>query len=72
MTNIRALLLVIAFAGAAMPALAQPLPEEPPKRTDVLERTPSFDEQVRDLKHALAVERVTGSGGTPGTVTGSP
>ena len=54
MTNIRALLLVIAFAGAAMPALAQPLPEEPPKRTDVLERTPSFDEQVRDLKHALA------------------
>jgi hypothetical protein len=46
-------------AGIAAPAFAQPpVPQEQmekePKKTDVLERTPPFDEQVRDLKHALS------------------
>jgi uncharacterized membrane protein YhiD involved in acid resistance len=55
---VRDVLLAAAFviATLATPAIAQTLPEqlEPPaKRVDVLEGTPPFMEQVRDLRHAL-------------------
>ena len=59
MTRVRSLFVAIALvAGLAAPLFAQaPLSQEEvdkaPKRTDVLERTPPLDEQVRDLKHAL-------------------
>jgi uncharacterized membrane protein YhiD involved in acid resistance len=58
---------LLIVAGMAAPVFAQPpLPQEQLEnekekgskkgdvRTDVLERTPAFDEQVRDLKHALS------------------
>jgi len=64
MTKLRTLVLVtILLAPLAMPLLAQTLPEQAEqeekagketKRADVFERTPPFDEQVRDLRHALA------------------
>ncbi|HEX3645096.1 MAG TPA: DUF4956 domain-containing protein [Vicinamibacterales bacterium] len=56
-------------AGFALPAFAQPVPPEPDKleqsekpeqsqkdgkRTDIFERTPPLNEQIRDLRHALA------------------
>ena len=44
-------------AGLALPAMAQTLPPDQPEKTskrgDVFEPTPAFDEQVRDLRHAL-------------------
>jgi hypothetical protein len=47
-----------AVVGAfALPAFAQPVPVEQIEtgnKKDVLERTPSIDEQIRDLKHALS------------------
>ena len=56
-----ALFVVLLLGAPAAPALAQPpVPqdqiekEKDSKKTDVLERTPPFEEQVRDLKHALA------------------
>ena len=58
---------LLILAGTAAPALAQPpvaqeqlenekdkAPKKGDLRTDVLERTPPFDEQVRDLRHALS------------------
>ena len=52
-----ALLAATFVAGAlATPVIAQPSPDQletAPKRQDVLERTPDFGEQVRDLRHAL-------------------
>jgi hypothetical protein len=59
MTRLRALFLASALVAAvASPAFAQPLPadqvEKEPKRTDVFERTPPLEEQIRDLKHALS------------------
>lgn len=56
MTRLRSVLLLMMLLGAfAMPVAAQvlPLPEPEGKRVDVLERTPNFHEQVRDLRHAL-------------------
>src|SRR3954469_4531661 len=57
MTRARCIFFAIALvANLALPAYAQPIAEQPErdgKRADVLERTPSFDEQVRDLRHAL-------------------
>jgi hypothetical protein len=57
MTRLRALFLASAFVACiASPALAQPPTdqiEKEPKRADVFERTPPFEEQVRVLRHAL-------------------
>lgn len=58
MTRLRHACLLTAFVAAfAVPVLAQSLPPELPekeaKRVDVFERTPPFEEQVRDLRHAL-------------------
>ena len=56
MTRLRVLFLAAAFAAAiASPALAQPADqvEREPRRTDVFERTPPIEEQIRDLRHAL-------------------
>jgi hypothetical protein len=58
MTNLRrGLVLLSLLAALAAPIAAQPVPtdtETPGKRGDVLERTPNFGEQLRDLRHALA------------------
>ena len=67
MTRVRSLLFAVMLVGGiAAPLFAQPVPadqiendkEKAPKkgdvRTDVLERTPPIDEQIRDLKHALS------------------
>jgi uncharacterized protein DUF4956 len=58
MTNVRSVCLALMILGGlAGPAFAQaPVEqaEKESKRTDVLERTPAFDEQVRDLRHALS------------------
>ena len=60
MTRCRSLFLALALvAGVASPLFAQiPVDTEQEttssKKPDVLERTPPFSEQVRDLKHALA------------------
>jgi uncharacterized membrane protein YhiD involved in acid resistance len=57
MMRLRALFLATAFVAAvASPAFAQPADqiEKEPKRTDVFERTPPLEEQIRDLKHALS------------------
>ncbi len=61
MTKLRSALFAAALvAGLAAPLLAQVpgLPADEPaektaKRGDVFERTPPFEEQVRDLRHAL-------------------
>lgn len=56
MTRLRSLfLLIVLTAGFAAPLAAQPLPLPEPegKRVDVVDRTPTFTEQVRDLRHAL-------------------
>jgi hypothetical protein len=56
MTRLRAtLLLTFILATLTMPLTAQIAPPAEPesRRTDVLERTPNFMEQVRDLRHAL-------------------
>jgi uncharacterized membrane protein YhiD involved in acid resistance len=62
----RLVLLTVFTTALALPVLAQTLPEQAQaedkadkaakesKRGDVFERTPPFDEQVHDLKHALA------------------
>jgi uncharacterized membrane protein YhiD involved in acid resistance len=56
--RIRSLLLLTALLSAlAMPVLAQSASleqEKEPKRADIFERTPPFEEQVRDLRHALS------------------
>src|SRR3954453_21636917 len=48
----------VCVCAVAVPVIGQTLPpdqaEREGKRTDVFERTPSFTEQVRDLKHALS------------------
>ena len=67
MSRVRSLLFAVMLAGGiAAPLFAQPVPadqiqneqEKASKksdvRTDVLERTPPIEEQVRDLKHALS------------------
>jgi hypothetical protein len=63
MTRVRSVCLALAMIGAmvggpALSAFAQPAPveqiEKEPKRAVVFERTPPFDEQVRDLRHALS------------------
>jgi uncharacterized membrane protein YhiD involved in acid resistance len=64
MTIVRSLFVVIALAsGFVLPVLAQSVLPEPGKveqperdnrRPDVFERSPSFSEQVRDLRHALS------------------
>ncbi|MCU1386334.1 MAG: hypothetical protein JWL71_5031 [Acidobacteria bacterium] len=58
MMKLRNVCLALLFlAGLAGPAFAQvPVDqvEKESKRTDVLERTPPIEEQVRDLKHALS------------------
>jgi len=58
LTRARGIFFAIAFvASLAWPAYSQTIPVEQAeggKRTDVFEHTPSFDVQVRDLKHALA------------------
>ncbi len=45
-------------AGFALPAIAQTLPQDQPeqtsKRGDVIEHSPNWHEQVRDLRHALS------------------
>jgi uncharacterized membrane protein YhiD involved in acid resistance len=59
MTVLGRVLLLVALAGAyVVPLIAQPVPppdqvENQSRRPDVLERTPNFSEQVRDLRHAL-------------------
>jgi uncharacterized protein DUF4956/MgtC family protein len=56
MTRVRGALALVVLLGAfAIPLAAQPLPppEADSKKNDVFERTPNFDEQVRDLRHAL-------------------
>ena len=56
MTRVRVLFLAAALvAGVALPALAQPADqvEREPRRSDVFERTPPIEEQIRDLRHAL-------------------
>jgi hypothetical protein len=57
MTKVRRWLLLISLVAAlAAPLAAQVLPQEidtPAGRSDVLERTPNFTEQLRDLRHAL-------------------
>jgi len=56
MTRLRVLFLAAALvAGVALPALAQPADqvEREPRRSDVFERTPPIEEQIRDLRHAL-------------------
>ncbi len=64
MTRVRSLFVVIALTSyCALPVLAQTIPfeqaekadkgDKESKRADVFERTPPFDEQVRDLRHAL-------------------
>jgi hypothetical protein len=58
MTTLRRVLLVVALAGFYVgPLIAQPVPpeqgESQSRKGDVLERTPDFGEQVRDLRHAL-------------------
>jgi hypothetical protein len=56
--SVRAVLLLSAVTVVlATPVFAQQPPLDPPpesKRVDVFERTPPFQEQVRDLKHALS------------------
>jgi hypothetical protein len=46
---------MVLLGAFAIPLAAQPLPPPEPeaKKNDVLEVTPNFDEQVRDLRHAL-------------------
>jgi uncharacterized membrane protein YhiD involved in acid resistance len=57
MTKLRsALLLLTLLAALVAPVAAQVLPQEvdtPGKRGDVMERTPNFNEQLRDLRHAF-------------------
>jgi uncharacterized membrane protein YhiD involved in acid resistance len=58
MTTLRRVLLVVALAGFCVgPLIAQPVPPEQvegqSRKADVLERTPDFGEQLRDLRHAL-------------------
>ena len=58
MNTARRLVLLAALVTInAIPLFAQPAPIEQsdrePKRADVFERTPPFEEQVRDLRHAL-------------------
>jgi uncharacterized membrane protein YhiD involved in acid resistance len=57
MTRLRSVVLLIVLSAAwVMPVAAQVLPpgeQSGGARADVLERTPNFSEQVRDLRHAL-------------------
>lgn len=57
MTRLRSTLLLFSLLAAlAAPLVAQPLPPEAEtagRRSDVMERTPAFREQVRDLRHAV-------------------
>ena len=58
MTRLRTVFIAVVFvAGFALPVVGQTVPEQvekESKKADVFERTPSFTEQVRDLKHAAS------------------
>ena len=61
----------VGFAPAENPRLATIVVIDEPAR-QFFGGTVAAPVFSRIMQHALAVERVTGSGGTPGTVTGSP